>query len=122
MRIEILPDKYGPEISFKLERVSPKGEFTTIDQLEMGAIEAPNSDRAVMRRYIYIYQDLPFDSVFILKVEDLGQDGICCDHGEGSITVYEIDNTTSEVMSEILKSDGQYGSQLDEQFFFPSIM
>ena len=121
LRIEIVPDLFGQEISFSLKRTSPQGDSTEIDRLDMGTIEA-RSQTDPIRRYIYIYQDLPLNAVFDLQVKDFGNDGICCSHGEGSIAVYEIDNHSGMEKSQILFSDGQYSSQMKQQFFFPSMM
>jgi hypothetical protein len=116
MRLELLPDDHGEEISFTLTRIAPDGSREVLETMEAGTLLAGTAPR----RYMFVYQDLPKDSEYELMVRDTGNNGICCDAGSGEILVFELDNVTGEEMDMILSPSGDYGAELVSTFPFPS--
>jgi hypothetical protein len=116
MRLELLPDEHGDEISFTLTRIAPDGSRETMETISAGTIQAGTT----ARRYMFVYVDLPRDSVYELKVQDLGGNGICCEAGSGEVLVFELDNTTGDTIDLILSPNGDYGAEFLSTFSFPN--
>jgi hypothetical protein len=117
LRMELLPDNHGQEISLTLTRIGADGSTEVLQYIEAGMIT--ESDYA--QRFMFVYQDLPKDSSFELKLGDLGGNGICCNSGTGEILVFELDNMTGEEKSQILSNKGDYGAEWVTTFTFPSV-
>ncbi|CAB9496864.1 Plasminogen (Fragment) [Seminavis robusta] len=121
LRIELLPDSHGHQIAFTLYRVEAGGNRILLQELTAGTI--PSTTDGVMRRYMYISQDLPFDNEFEFKLNDKEGDGICCDEGPGEVQIYEINNDTGETMSQILSTTGEnFGEEYEANFLLPSAL
>jgi hypothetical protein len=127
MRLELILDDHADEISFTLTRIAPDGSREILDSILAGTFQHDAGGWP----YTYVYRDLPKDSQFELRVEDMGGNGICCDTGYGEILVFELDNTTGEEVCPnaindgescpMFISDGDFGAELLQTFPFPSV-